>query len=167
MPAQEGNIQVQGSEFHRVHPEHIDVLLSNGKVYAAKIISTAKPDIALIKINTGYPLRAITLGDSSLAKIGNPVLAVANARLNPQRMKSGNIIQVYAENSTQAVTILEMDIPLKEGDSGGPILNEQGLLLGLIMANKLSDHSKSFAIASNKIQEEYFKYKNVTLVSKL
>ena len=107
----------------------------------------------------------MTLGDSSQAAIGNPVLAFANAGLHSPRQRSGEIIQLYKEVSTNTVAILEVNIQLKPGDSGGPIVNEQGLLLGLIMANQKSDTSKSYAIASNKIQQTYFKYKGMTLVS--
>ena len=58
-----------------------------------------------------------------------------------------------------------MKMTLNHGDSGGPIMNEQGSLLGLIMGNQKSDTTKSYAIASNEIQQEYFKYRNSVLIN--
>ena len=149
-------------------PEHIYVMLTDGTTYDAKIIENSpNADLSLIKVNAPYPLRAVALADSSHVQIGNHVHAFANAELNTQRKYSGEIIQVYRETSSDTVAILAFNIPLKPGDSGGPIVDEQGLLLGLIMANQKSDPSKSYAIASNKIQQEYLKYKGSTLISSL
>ena len=148
-------------------PRHIYVMLAGGKTFEAKVIENSNTDLTLIKIDAPFPLRAMVLGDSSQVQIGNRVLAFANAGLNPERKKSGEVIQVYTERSSNVPAILEVNIPLKHGDSGGPILNEQGLLLGLIMANQISDASKSYAVASAKIQQEYLRYKGSTLISGL
>ncbi len=149
------------------NPQHIYVRLADGQVFEAVIIQNSRDDLALIKIKTPLPLRAITLGDSSQLQIGNTVLALANSNLNPQRKLRGEIVQLYTEVATNTVAILQVSIPLHPGDSGGPIINEDGLLMGLIMANQISDKTKSYAIASNKIQQEYLKYKNTVLISRL
>ena len=148
-------------------PQHIYVMLAGGRKFEAKVVQNSQTDLALIKIDAPSPLRAVALGDSSRIQVGNRVHAFANAGSNPQREKSGEVIQVYAEKSSNTAAILEVNIRLKPGDSGGPILNEQGLLLGLIMANQISDTTKSYAIASNKIQQEYLRYKGSTLISSL
>jgi len=54
---------------------------------------------------------------------------------------------------------LELDLDLYHGDSGGPILDYQGRLLGLIMAKRESQPNSSIAIASNKIHQQYLQYK--------
>ena len=87
----------------------------------------------------------------------------ANAGFNPQRILGGQVIKVFKETSSNNVEVLETNIPLKPGDSGGPILNEEGSLIGLIMGKRISDPSKSYAIASNRIQQEYYKYRNSIL----
>ncbi len=148
-------------------PQHIYVMLAGGRTFEAKVIQNSQEDLVLIKIEAPFPVPAMSLADSSQAQIGNPVLAIANASFNPHRKQSGEIIQVYREASSNTVAILEVNIRLNPGDSGGPILNQQGLLLGLIMANQKSDTTKSYAIASNKIEEEYHKYKGSTLISSL
>ncbi len=145
-------------------PQHVYVRLAGGETFEAKVVHISRTDdLALVKIAAPLPLRAMALGDSSQLRIGNRVLAFANPTLNKERQRTGEIIQVYTEVSTNTVAIMEVNIQLKPGDSGGPIVNEQGLLLGLIMANQISDRSRSYAIASNKIQQEYFRYRNSIL----
>ena len=143
--------------------QHIYVMLSGGKIFEASVLRNSQADLCLIKINAPYPLRAISLADSSDIQIGNNVIAIANAGFNLQRILGGQIIKVFKESASNNVEVLETNITLKPGDSGGPILNEEGSLLGLIMGKKISDPSKSYAIASSKIQQEYFKYRNSIL----
>ena len=61
--------------------------------------------------------------------------------------------------STSTNDFLELDLDLYHGDSGGPILDEQGRLLGMIMAKRESQENSSIAIASNKIHLQYLQYK--------
>jgi S1-C subfamily serine protease len=138
-------------------PDHIYVALPNGKTFEAEVIQNSKDqdDVSLIKVYTPSALPVMSLADSSQIEIGNPVLALAQKR-------SGEIIQVYREVATNRVAIMEVNIPLNSGDSGGAIINKDGSLVGLIMANHAEDHGKSYAIASNKIRQEYLKYKSLT-----
>lgn len=143
--------------------EHIYVVLSGGKTFEANLLQNSQVDLCLIKINAPFPLRSVSLGDPSELQIGSKVIAVANAGFNPQRMLGGQIIKIFKGISSDNVELLEMNIPLKPGDSGGPILNEDGSLIGLIMGKQISDPSKSYAIASSRILEEYYKYRNSIL----
>ena len=143
--------------------QHIYVVLSGGKILEAKLIRNSKADLCLIKINDPTPLKAVSLADASDVRVGSNVIAIANAGFNPQRVLGGQIVQIFKEVSSDNIEMLETNISLKPGDSGGPILNENGSLLGLIMGKQISDPSKSYAIASNRIQLEYFKYRNSIL----
>ena len=142
---------------------HIFVVLSGGKSYEATVLQNSKADLCLIKINAPYPLRAVSLADPSEIQNGVHVIAITNAGLNPQRIRSGEVIKVFKEVSSNTIELMEMNITLKPGDSGGPILSQQGSLLGLIMGKQISDPSKSYAIASSRIQQEYFNYRNSIL----
>jgi S1-C subfamily serine protease len=144
------------------HAQHIYVLLSNGKIVEANLLSQSKADLCLLKISVPYTLRAIPLANPSELHVGSPVIAITNAGVDPQRVRGGKIIEVFKGTSSDA-EVIEMNIPLKPGDSGGPILNPEGSLLGLIMGKRISDPSKSYAIALNLIQQEYFTYKHSSL----
>ena len=143
--------------------QHIYVRLSGGKMFEAIVLRNSNADLCLIKINAPLPLRAISLADPSEIQIGINVIAVANAGFTLQRKLGGQVTKIYTGTSSNNVELMEMNIPLKPGDSGGPILNEEGSLLGLIMGKKISDPTKSYAIASSRIQQEYLKYRNSIL----
>jgi len=65
-------------------------------------------------------------------------------------------------HSAQSNDFLELDLDLYHGDSGGPILDGNGRLLGVIMAKRESEPNSSIAIRSNKIRLQYLQYlKNV------
>jgi len=52
-----------------------------------------------------------------------------------------------------------LDLDLHHGDSGGPVIDEKGRLLGMVMAKRESQSNSSIAIASNKIHQQYLQYK--------
>ncbi len=145
--------------------QHIYVALSDTQIYEAKLLRHSASDLSLIKINAPHPLKAMAMADPTSVQIGNYVVAIANADKTPlvHRLKSGQIINVFEENSTHNAEFLELNIPLKPGDSGGPVLSDTGSLVGLIMGKQKSDPSKSYAVASNRIQKEYYIYKNSAL----
>ncbi|MEI7998130.1 MAG: serine protease [Candidatus Omnitrophota bacterium] len=139
---------------------HIFVSLANGKTFKAKVILANEADFSFLKINTHLPLKPITWADSSLAQLGEPIIAIGGSSdLNHQSILGGKITSLIESKSSGNIELLELNVNLYEGDSGGPILNRQGHLLGLIMAKRKKEDRKSYAIASNKIRREYLKYK--------
>jgi S1-C subfamily serine protease len=139
---------------------HIYVALSDGEIYEGHLLRNSLSDLCLIKINASHPLRAIMLADSSVVRIGNNVTAISSQGSNPHRKLGGQVVNIFKGRSSHHAELLEINIPLKPGDSGGAILNEDGSLLGLIMGKRISDPSKSYAIASYRIKQEYFRYIN-------
>jgi len=71
----------------------------------------------------------------------------------------GHIKGILQNRSSASNDFLELDLDLYHGDSGGPILDDQGRLLGMIMAKRESEPNSSIAIASNKIHLQYLQYK--------
>ncbi len=145
--------------------QHIYVDLGGNNVFEAEVLYSSKSDFSFIKIDAPYRLRTIAWGDSSRVQIGNPVIAFAHSDPDSQCTLGGQVTSLIKGKHSGNVNILQLKLNLKPGDSGGPILDEQGCWVGLIMASQKSDGSQSYAIASNKIQKEYFKYKGSVLVS--
>lgn len=138
---------------------HIFVGLSDGTVLEARTVYSSDADFSFLKIDPPYPLQAISWADSSLAQIGTPVIALSNAADGGQHILGGSITNLINGVSSNSVELFEINIDLHHGDSGGPLLDDQGNLLGLITAKRLDKDNKSYAIASNKIQQEYLQYK--------
>ena len=134
----------------------ISITLKNGvKCKGRVVFNDPTYDFSFLKISPTLPLRPFAWADSSKAHIGQDVIAIKNNN-NILSGQIGNLIQSrLAKNSD----LLEINIHLHKGDSGSPILDRQGKLLGLVMANKKSRDRSSIAIASNKIREQYLRYK--------
>jgi S1-C subfamily serine protease len=138
---------------------HIFVGLSDGTILEAKRVYSSEADFSFIKIDPPYPLQAVTWSDSSLARAGTPVLGLSNTDDEHQQIQGGEITGLMDGMSTDSVELFELNLNLSHGDSGGPLLDNQGHLLGLIMAKRTDQDNKTYAIASNKIQQEYEQYK--------
>lgn len=141
-----------------INAPHILVSLSNGKVLEAKVLLVGEGDFSLIKIESPTKLRAIPWADSSQARLGEPIMAYGSSDLNRQSMLGGIITGLIESKSTGYVELLELNLNLYQGDSGGPILDQNGQLLGLVMGKEKNEDRKSYAIASNKIRQDYLKY---------
>lgn len=140
-----------------INAPKILVALSNGKVYEATPLYASEADFSFIKINTGYPLNPIPWADSSKAALGQPIIAIGNSEYNNQSILGGEITSLLESMSNNTIEMIELNLNLYQGDSGGPILNQNGEFLGLIMAKRTTQDRKSYAIASNKIRQEYLK----------
>lgn len=141
------------------HAPRIYVALHNGKVYEASPVYASEADFSFIRITPASTLKPIEWADSSQAMPGSPVIALGNSDYNQESILGGKITSLLESFSSGAVELIEVDINLYKGDSGGPILDEDGRLLGIIMAKRKTQDRKSYAIASNKIRQEYLNYK--------
>ena len=138
---------------------HIFVGLSDGTILEAKIVYSSDADFSFLKVDPPYPLASISWADSSQAAIGTSVIALSNADGDGQHILGGVITNTINGITSNKVELFELNFNLYNGDSGGPLLDNQGELLGLIMAKRIDKDDKSYAIASNKIQQEYLQYK--------
>jgi len=143
-----------------VNAPHIYVGLSDGTILEAKIVYSSDADFSFLKVNPPYPLQPITWADSSQAQIGTAVIALSNDNTDndQEHILGGAITNLINGISSNNIEAFELNLTLYHGDSGGPLLDDQGHLLGLIMGKQLTEDNKSYAIASNKIQREYSQY---------
>jgi len=138
----------------------IFVILRDGtKLPAQVLFASSEYDFSFIKIQPPSPLIPVTFADSSLVNVGDTIVAVGNSDYDNQSIMSGHIKSIIQSMSTSNYDFLELDLDLYHGDSGGPILDYQGRLLGMIMAKRESQPNSSIAIASNKIHQQYLQYK--------
>ena len=137
---------------------HIYVGLPDGKILEAKLVYSSDADFSFIKVDPPYPLTPIAFADSSSVPVGTSILALSYDDGDQQHVLGGAITNLINGTDSNDVEVLELNLNLYHGDSGGPVLDAQGQLLGLIMAKTLSENDKSYAVASNKIQREYEQY---------
>jgi len=143
-----------------INAPFIFVILRDGTKLPAKVLFASREyDFSFLRIFPPYPLRNVSWADSSLIKIGEPVIAVGNSDYDNQSIMSGHVKSILQDRSNTSNDFLELDLDLYHGDSGGPILDAQGRLLGMVMAKRESQPNSSIAIASNKIRRQYLQYK--------
>ncbi len=143
-----------------INAPQIFVILKDGtKLEADVTFADAGHDFSFLKIKAPGPLAAVRWADSSQALLGQKIIAVGNSELNDQSLLAGQVTSLVRSLSTGANEMIGLDLSLFRGDSGGPIFDEQGRLLGIIMAKEKNKDRSSLAIASNKIREQYVQYK--------
>lgn len=142
------------------HAPRIFVTLADGTKKEARIVaSSPKFDFSFLKITPPYALKPIRWADSDRLSLGETIITINNSKKHKNTFSEGKVTGfVDSKNTPHRVGMIQLNINLYRGDSGGPVLNTQGRLLGLISGKQNSVEAASFAIASNIIRDEYLKY---------
>ena len=118
-----------------VRYDRVDVTTYDGTVYenAAIIGVDEATDLAVIKVNA-TSLTPAQFGNSDELEVGARVVALGNAAglswTATQGIVSAKAREVY-EDTGYAIKCLQVDVPINSGNSGGPLLNKQGLVVGI------------------------------------
>lgn len=113
--------------------DKLTVKLKNKKVFEAKLIGADKTmDLALLKIKASSDLVPITLGDSSKVKVGHWAIAIG-APLGFEQSFTVGIISAVGRGGidSSGVSYIQTDAAINQGNSGGPLLNIHGEVIGI------------------------------------
>ncbi|HZI92411.1 MAG TPA: trypsin-like peptidase domain-containing protein [Thermoleophilaceae bacterium] len=97
----------------------------------------ASSDLAVLKVNPDdAELHPIDLGDSSAAKVGDPVVAIGNPFGFLNRTVTTGIVsavqrQIEAPNGFTIPNAIQTDASINPGNSGGPLINAEGQVIGI------------------------------------
>src|SRR5262245_748517 len=118
-------------------------VVSSGRKYTAKVVGTdAKDDVALLKLTRVSGLRTVKVGDSDKVSVGPQVVALGNAggRGGQPTVTSGTITALHrtitagdsgTRTSETLHDMLQTNALIAEGDSGGPLANAAGYVIGM------------------------------------
>ena len=140
------------------HADKIEVILHDGSRYPAKIKGRdPKTDLALLKIEVDKPLSYVELGNSDGTKVGDWVIAVGNPFGLGGTVTAG-IISARGRDihSGPFDDFLQIDAPINRGNSGGPLFNTQGRVIGINTAIYSSGGGSvgiGFAIPANMAKD--------------
>jgi S1-C subfamily serine protease len=115
----------------------VTVSFEKGKAVEAQVVGKdPSNDLAVLHISTdGLTLHPLTLGDSSAAQVGEPVLAIGNPFDLERTLTTGIISalqrEITAPNGFTIDNVLQTDAPINPGNSGGPLLNAAGEVIGI------------------------------------
>ena len=167
--------QAQGSGFvydadgHVVTNQHvvagaseITVRFANGSRYPATIVGTDRStDLAVLDVDApAEVLQPLQLGDSSVLREGDPVVALGSPFGLEGSITSGIVSalhrQMTAPNNFTITDSIQTDAAINHGNSGGPLLDADGRVIGVnaqIESESGGNDGVGFAIPSNTVRQ--------------
>lgn len=142
----------------------ISVVLDDGTTYTDVEIAAVDPlnDVAFLKINSVSGLKAATLGDSKTISVGQQVIAIGNALGQYQNSVTSGIISgtgrsLTATDSTGSMSetlsdMIQTDAAINSGNSGGPLVNAAGQVIGINTATSSTAENMGFAIPISSVK---------------
>ncbi|KYH44691.1 hypothetical protein AZH51_03395 [Branchiibius sp. NY16-3462-2] len=130
---------------------------STGRTYSATVVGTsASRDVAVLKLAGASGLTTVTLDDDHDLTTGDTVTGVGNAGGTGSLVAaSGTVTALDQQVTTQAERgtpseslsgLIETDADIQSGDSGGPLLDDEGEVVGMDTAASATGRSVGFAI---------------------
>jgi len=126
------------TNFHVVEgAQSIEVVLGDQSRYPAKFIGAdQRNDVALVKIDPkGKHLTALSLGDSGALQVGQKVLAIGNPFGFQSTLTTGVVSALGRTVQTSQTTFIDeaiqTDAAINRGNSGGPLINTHGEVIGI------------------------------------
>ena len=141
---------------------NLTVTFANGNAYPASVIGTdAYSDIAVVTVNApSSEFVPLTIISSSGVEVGQPVVAIGNPYGLSGSMTFG-IISQLGRTIQEATTgqfsisgVIQFSAPINPGNSGGPLLNSNGMVIGITTATVNGSQGLGFAIPSSTILKE-------------
>ena len=159
---------------HVVLDEEADytVFTNDGRKFPARVLARDPvEDLAVMKIeqenNTPFPV--LKLGNSDNLEIGQAVIAIGNALAEFRNTVSTGVISGLGRRITASggnfvetlEDVIQTDAAINKGNSGGPLLNLKGEVIGINTAMAINAQSIGFAIPINKAKKDIEQVKTI------
>ena len=131
----------------------LEVALTDGRSFTAQVVGTdPATDLAVIRISDGS-LPTVELGDSQGLRVGQMVIAIGNP-LGFQSTVSAGVISALgrslrSESGRLIDNVIQTDVALNPGNSGGPLVDSMGRVIGINTAMIFMAQGISFALPVN------------------
>jgi serine protease Do len=128
----------------------IFVALADGRrLEATEVYATDRAmDLAVIRVNA-HDLKPLELGDSAALKQGQEVVAVGNPRGLEHSVVSGVVSAIRVIDGKPMVQVA---MPIEQGNSGGPLVDRQGRVEGVVTMKSVVTENLGFALAVNALK---------------
>lgn len=154
------------TNYHVIQGQRADslrVLTYDREVLPAQFIGKDEVrDIALLKIEGNYP--AFELADSDKLQVGKKVIAIGNPLGLSFTVTEGIISGLNRMGPSGFEEYIQTDVSLNPGNSGGPLIDTLGEVIGINNFKISGAESLGFSLESNVIREQVNKIANQTLI---
>ena len=143
--------------------KNISVILSDGTVSPATVVGSAlHSDVALLKITTTTSLTPVKMAADNSVNVGDVVLAVGHPFDLPNSLSSGVVSQLQRMVNIGGDTtehwladLIQFDAAANPGNSGGPLFDKYGNVVGMVDAGIASifGNGINFAVSSARISQ--------------
>jgi Trypsin-like serine proteases, typically periplasmic, contain C-terminal PDZ domain len=133
----------------------IEVKLSDNRAFTAKLVGQDREtDLALIQVHPERPLPAAVLGDSDRIRAGQWVMAIGNPFVYDHTVTVGVISALHRKLGTTIFdNFIQTDAAINFGNSGGPLLNIKGEVIGINTLISSQGTGIGFSIPINTAKE--------------
>ncbi|RMC35002.1 DegQ family serine endoprotease [Paracoccus alkanivorans] len=137
--------------------DEIEIEFYSGDTLPATVVGTdPKTDVALLKVESKDPIPFVKFGDSDTARVGDWVLALGNPLGQGFSASSGIVSARNRELSGTYDDYLQTDAAINRGNSGGPLFNLEGEVVGVntaILSPNGGSIGIGFSMASNVVSK--------------
>ena len=128
------------------------VLSSGAELEVSGVLAADRAhDVVLLRVSARDELQAVTLGDSDVMRRGDRVFVLGS----PQGLEltaTDGIVSAPVRRSPSGRESLQVTAPIFGGSSGGPVLSEQGQVIGMARSFHRDAHSLTFATPINVVK---------------
>ncbi len=128
------------------------VITYKGDLYSVKLIGSNEiMDIILLKIDGEF--EPLEFGDSDKVQVGERVIAIGNPLGLQFSVTEGIVSAVHREGVNGLEAYIQTDAALNPGNSGGPLINKQGKVIGINNFKAVQGENLGFALESNYVKD--------------
>lgn len=110
--------------------DDVYVTLTDKREFKARVLGAdARTDVALLKVD-GAKLPRLGLGDSSKIRVGEWVIAIGSP-FNLENTVTAGIISAKSRDTGDYLPLIQSDVAVNPGNSGGPLINMRGEVIGI------------------------------------
>lgn len=127
--------------------------LSSGDIYDGLMVVAFddRKDIAIVKV-TGFDLPVIDLGDSNEVRPGEPVMAIGNPEGLQGTVTAGVVSAIRDDPFSGGYKVIQTDAASNPGNSGGPLVNSKGQVIGVVTSKLRGSEGINFAVPVNYVR---------------
>lgn len=112
--------------------DEVEVVLQDGRVLPAEIIGRdPATDLAVLRVDAGEPLPFVVFGDSDAMRVGEWVVAIGNPFGLGGSLAAGVVSALGRDIGGRYDDYLQSDVAINSGNSGGPLFNMNGEVIGV------------------------------------